>query len=131
MQTPEHPMKIEKHADTHNETSENARMIDALVDAYNVGDAAGFAALFAEGGWHGDLHTPTPMIGRDAIERRYRDVFAKYPENRTEVLHRIVFGPFVIDHERVRRSADAVPFDVVAIYTLQDGRIARAELVRE
>jgi hypothetical protein len=131
MWTPEQSMKIEVQAEISCETSDNTRTIDALVDAYNAGDAAGFAALFAEDGWHGDLHASAPMIGRDAIERRYRDVFAKYPENRTEVVHRIAFGPFVIDHERVRRSAETAPFDVVAIYTLKDGRIVRAELVRE
>jgi uncharacterized protein (TIGR02246 family) len=124
-------MKVETQADTKNETSENVRTIDLLVDAYNASDAAGFAALFVEGGWHGDLHTQTPMIGREAIESRYREVFAKYPENRTEVVHRIAFGPFVIDHERVRRSAETAPFDVVAIYALKDGRIVCAELVRE
>lgn len=108
----------------------NAAVIDRLVEAYNAQDARGFADLFTEDGWHGDLHAERFQQGREEIYRRYVDVFALYPENRTDVVHRIAFGPFVVDHEHVRRSNGAEPFEVVAIYTLEDGLIKRAELVR-
>jgi hypothetical protein len=47
------------------------------------------------------------------------------------VVHRVAFGPFVIDHERVRRSPHVAAFDVVAIYTLRDGEITHLDFVRE
>jgi uncharacterized protein (TIGR02246 family) len=113
------------------QAEDNAKVIDALVDAYNRRDARGFSNLFADDAWHGNLHSPSPQQGREEIYRRYVETFAAYPENRTEVVHRAAYGHFVVDHERVQRSKTSQPFDVVAIYTLEAGRIKRLELVRE
>jgi len=113
------------------EVKKNCAVIDELVEAYNGQDARRFADLFADDGWHGNLHGAACQVGREAIYQRYVEVFGLYPGNRTEVVHRIAFDCFVIDHEKVRRSEDAEPFDVVAIYTLEGGRIKRAELVRK
>ncbi len=111
--------------------SENERVIDRLVVAYNAQDARAFADLFSPDAIHGDLHSETPQHGRDAIYERYVEVFSTYPENRTEVVHRVVVGPFVVDHEKVQRSKASEPFDVVAIYTLENGLVARVDFVRE
>jgi hypothetical protein len=113
------------------DVQKNCEVIDELVTAYNQQDAERFASLFTDDGWHGNLHAAAFQVGRQAIHQRYIEVFAMYPQNRTEVVHRIAFGKFVIDHEKVSRAANSQPFDVVAIYTLQDGLIERAELVRE
>jgi hypothetical protein len=111
--------------------SENAPLIDRLVAAYNLHDARAFADCFTEDAVHGKLHAETQQHGREAIYHRYTEVFSMYPENRTEVVHRIAFGAFIIDHERVQRSATVESFDVVAIYTVRDGLIDRCEFVRE
>jgi uncharacterized protein (TIGR02246 family) len=115
----------------HDQTEENSRVIDALVEAYNRGDARGFADLFSEDAWHGNLHASTGQKGREEIYRRYLETFATYPENRTQVVHRAAFGSFVVDHERVQRSKASNSFDVVAIYTLSAGKINRLDLVRQ
>lgn len=112
----------------------NIAAIDKLVEAYNAGDAEAFAARFTEDAVHANLNAPPgdpiTQLGRLAIQERYLKVFADYPENRSEVLHRIAFGAFVIDHESVRRSAASAPFEVVAIYTMRDGLVARVDFVR-
>jgi hypothetical protein len=113
------------------EINRNCKVIDELVDAYNSQDARRFSQLFTEDGWHGNLHADTFQVGPEAIFRRYVEVFAMYPGNRTQVMHRIAFEHFVIDHEKVSRSAESETFDVVAIYTLESGKIKRAELVRK
>lgn len=110
--------------------SSNEAIIDRLVLAYNARDAAGFASFFAPDAVHGDLHSENPQRGRDAIRRRYEEVFAQYPANRTEVMHRSAFGRYVVDHERVSRSPTSEPFDVIAIYTMSDGLIVRCDFVR-
>lgn len=109
----------------------NAQLIDGLVAAYNAGNARAFADLFAPDATHGDLNSDARQRGREEIYQRYVDVFAQYPENRTAVLHRIVLDRFVVDHEQVRRSPDAEPFEVVAIYTLDGGLIQRLDFVRK
>jgi uncharacterized protein (TIGR02246 family) len=112
--------------DTHSNTS----VIDRLVNAYNARDARSFADFFAPDAIHGNLNAADTLHGREAICARYVDVFKTYPENHSDVVQRIAYGPFVIDHERVRRSPTTEPFDVVAIYTMQDGLVARIDFVR-
>ena len=109
---------------------QNAQVIDHLIEAYNRQDAQAFAKLFTENAVHGILHSEAQQRSRQEIFERYVEVFGMYPENKTEVVHRIVFGPFVIDHEKVTRSSSGEPFDVVAIYTLESGLISRLEFVR-
>ena len=108
----------------------NAQVIDRLIEAYNRQDVQAFANLFTENAVHGVLHSETQQRSRQEIFERYVEVFGMYPENKTEVVHRIVFGSFVIDHEKVSRSSSNEPFDVVAIYTLESGLISRLEFVR-
>jgi hypothetical protein len=113
-----------------NPEQQNAQVIDRLVEAYNRQDVQGFANLFTEDAVHGVLHSETQQRSRQEIFERYIEVFGLYPENKTEVVHRIVFGSFVIDHEKVSRSSSSEPFDVVAIYTLVSGLISHLEFVR-
>jgi hypothetical protein len=113
-----------------NPKTQNAQVIDRLAEAYNRQDAQGFANLFTENAVHGVLHSETQQRSRQEIFERYVEVFGMYPENKTEVVHRITFGSFVIDHEKVSRSSSSEPFDVVAIYTLESGLISRLEFVR-
>jgi hypothetical protein len=112
------------------EIKKNIAAIDSLVLAYNARDARAFARFFTEDAVHGDLHSENLQRGREAIARRYTEVFTQYPENRTEVVHRSAFGRFVVDHERVQRGPASAPFDVIAIYTKSDGLIARCDFVR-
>jgi uncharacterized protein (TIGR02246 family) len=109
----------------------NQDLIDKLVIAYNNHDARAFADFFSENAIHGTLHSELLQHGREEIYRRYLEVFATYPENKTEVIQRITFGQFVVDHELVTRSSSAEPFNVVAIYTLEAGLITRLDFVRE
>ncbi len=114
-------------SDTHRS---NSAVIDDLFEAYNAGDARRFADFFAADAVHGVLHSDQYLDGRDAIHARYVEVFAMYPQNRSDVVNRMAFGPFVLDHETVSRSPDSEPFEVVAIYTFEGGLIKRLDFVR-
>jgi uncharacterized protein (TIGR02246 family) len=109
----------------------NQQIIDQLVIAYNAHNARAFADLFTEDAIHGTLHAESQQYGREEIYRRYVEVFANFPENKTEVVQRTAFGQFIVDHELVRRSPTTEPFNVVAIYTLEAGLIKRLDFVRE
>lgn len=111
-------------------TKANTAIIDRLVDAYNARDSRAFANFFAPDAVHGNLNATDALHGREVIYARYVDVFKTYPENYSDVVHRIAFGDFVVDHERVRRSPSSEPFEVVAIYTMKDGLVARIDFVR-
>jgi hypothetical protein len=82
----------------------NIALITTLVERYNKGDAHGVAALFAAG--CAEYAHPGSLLreGPQAIADNYVKVFAEFPQNHAEVLHRSAFNDKVIDHERVRRS---------------------------
>jgi hypothetical protein len=112
------------------EERRNVAAISRLVERYNAQDADGVAACFApdvqEFNHGGDLI----RTGSAAIAENYRKLFAEFPQNRAEVLHRSAFGDKVIDHERVWRAPQQTPFDVVVIYTLKNGAVVRTEYVK-
>lgn len=108
----------------------NTDVVDALVRAYNASDADAFADLFAEDAIAYEHPGIPAQRGREEIRARYRQAFAAFPDNRTTVVHRIVIGDYVIDHERVQRHAEAEPFDTVAVNTVRNGLIHRLDVIR-
>jgi uncharacterized protein (TIGR02246 family) len=110
--------------------TENEALIDSLVRSYNDHDARGFADHFSDDAIHGNLHGDDIDVGAEAIFRRYVDVFARFPQNATRVIYRVAFNDIIVDHERVSRSPESEPFDVVAVNTIRDGKIIRLDFVR-
>lgn len=100
------------------------------LDAYNKQNIDAFAACYAEDVIVGDLNGAVSYQGRAELHARYKKMFAENPENRVDLLGRMSVGAVVIDHERVFRSKAAAPFEVLAIYTVQNGLIARVDFVR-
>lgn len=105
-------------------------IIDLLVDAYNASDARAFAELFEENATVYEHPGLLTQQNREEIFQYYAVLFSKYPLNRTEVVHRIVIGNRIIDHERVRRSPEVAPFEVLTIYEMGAQLIKRVDFVR-
>jgi uncharacterized protein (TIGR02246 family) len=108
----------------------NIEIIDKLVDAYNARDARGFADFFTEDAICYEHPNEIAQNGREAIFEFYKQRFTEFPQNQTEIVHRIVLGTRIIDHERVRRSPDTKPFEAVAIYEMENGLVKRFDIVR-
>jgi hypothetical protein len=100
------------------------------LDAYNAQDLDAFCAFYAEGVIVADLGGGVTGEGISALRARYAKLFAEFPKNRAELVNRIALNGAVIDHERVRRSPNGAPFEVGAIYTIADGKIARVDFVK-
>jgi hypothetical protein len=107
-----------------------ATVAQAQLDAYNAQALDAHVACFADDLIIANFNETPNLHGRAAYRERMGGVFAQFPENRVELLGRIVCGATVVDHERVLRSPDAEPFEVLAVYTLRDGLIARVDFVR-
>ncbi len=120
----------DRNLDVTDEERHNVAAISTLVTRYNAGDADGVAACFAPGVQEYNHGGELIRTGSAAIAENYRKLFAEFPQNRAEVLHRSAFMDKVIDHERVRRAPDAEPFDVVVVYTLKNGAVVRTEYVK-
>ena len=76
---------------------------------------------------HRDASAGAAVSGMDAYRAKYAQVFADFPKNRAELVNRIVVGDTVVDHERVSRDGVTEAFQVIAIYTLAGGKIARVD----
>ncbi len=120
----------DRNLDVTDEERRNVAVISSLVERYNAGDADGVAACFAPDVQEYNHGGELIRTGSAAIAENYRKLFVEFPQNRAEVLHRSAFTDKVIDHERVRRSAAAEPFDVVVVYTLKNGAVVRTEYVK-
>jgi uncharacterized protein (TIGR02246 family) len=109
---------------------EKVDVIDKLVEAYNSRNARAFADLFDEKAIAYEHPNQISQNGREEIYKRYVDVFAQFPQNHSEILYRVIIKNRVIDHELVSRSPQGEPFQVIAIYEIENGLIKRFDIVR-
>lgn len=108
----------------------NVDLVQAQLDAYNAQDLDRYCSYFADDIQVADLNKPPHTSDIETYRKNYAGVFAKFPENKVELLNRMVCGSTVIDHEKVIRSPGGETFEVIAIYTLADGKIARVDFAK-
>jgi hypothetical protein len=101
------------------------------LDAYNAQDLDAYCGFFTDDVVVADINGGVTSSGIDAYRERYAGAFAKFPKNKAILVNRIVLGNTVIDHERVDRGDGSTPtFEVAAIYTFRDGKIARVDFAK-
>jgi len=110
-----------------------AMLAERQLAAYNARDLDAFSACFSDDVEVFDFPGAAPVLtGREAFRARYFERF-KSEGLRAIAVHRAVVGDRVIDHERVWLSGpDASdPIDLVVVYTVRDGLIARVDFIKE
>ncbi len=110
-------------------SAQQEAVVDRLIEAYNRGDAKAFAALFAPDATVFSYPGVAMQEGAAAIEAEYARVFERFPGGRTETAHRSVIGSRVVDLERVTRREGGEAADVLTLYTVENDRITRAEML--
>jgi uncharacterized protein (TIGR02246 family) len=105
-------------------------LVQAQLEAYNAQDLDAYCAFFAEDVVVADLNGAVTTRGLEAYRAKYDGVFKQFPQNKVELLNRMAVGSTVIDHEKVVRSPGGETFEVIAIYTLADGKIARVDFAK-
>jgi hypothetical protein len=108
----------------------NLAVVAAQLAAYNAQDLDAHVACFADDVVIADFNGAENLHGIVDYRKRYEGVFAQYPGNHAELVGRLACANVVVDHERVSRTPGGETFDVLAIYTLRDGKIARVDFVR-
>ncbi|KPF77427.1 nuclear transport factor 2 family protein [Blastomonas sp. AAP25] len=103
---------------------------EAMIAHYNAQDADAYVALMTddacEAGYRGDVL----RAGKEGVRSGLKAMFAEYPENRAEVLSGHMLGEYVVLHERVSRSSQSEPFEVMSIYSFNGDKVSRVEFVR-
>ncbi|MDP3855567.1 nuclear transport factor 2 family protein [Phenylobacterium sp.] len=105
-------------------------VVEAQFEAYNAQNLEAFCAFYADHAALGDFNGAITANGIDAIRARHVKLFADFPQNKAQLLNRVVVGNTVIDHERVARTPGGDTFDVAAIYTIADAKIVRVDFVK-
>lgn len=100
------------------------------LDAYNAQDLDAFCGWYADDVVIADLNGAVTTQGIDALRARYTKTWAEFPQNKVALKGRIAVGNTVIDHELVIRKPGGDTFEVAVVYTIADGKIARADFVK-
>lgn len=110
--------------------SPSAELVQRQLDAYNNQDIELFLDCYADDAQLSGLNGDVTHAGIDAIRVRHAALFSEFPQNRATLVNRIDLGTTVIDHEAVERAPGSDRFDVAAIYSIRDGKIARVDFAR-
>lgn len=99
------------------------------LNAYNLRDVEAFLAPYAPDVEILALDGTVRLKGLEAMRKRYAEIFQKSPGLHCELVKRMAVGRFVLDEERVTGMGDEV-IRAIAIYEVQDGRIAKVRFLR-
>ena len=108
----------------------SADLVQRQLDAYNRQDIEAFLDCYTEDAVLGGLNGDITQAGAAEIRARHLELFAQFPENKADVVNQIDLGSTVILHEDVSRAPGGDTFQVAAIYTIRDGKIARVDFAR-
>lgn len=99
-------------------------IVQAQLDAYNRRDLEGFLAFYSDDAVLVNYPDQITQVGKIQMRDRYEKRFAN-PNVRAEILKRIVFSNFVVDHERITAPPTTDVIEAVATYEVKDGKIVR------
>jgi hypothetical protein len=105
-------------------------LVEGQFQAYNSQDLDAFCSFFADDAELADFNGAVTAGGIEAIRARHAKLFSDFPQNKASLLHRMVVGTTVIDHEHVERAPGGQTFQVAAIYTIAGGKVARVDYVK-
>ena len=101
------------------------------LDFYNSQQLNLFCDMFSDNVIVSNLHGKTTIEGKIAFRETYENIFKEFPNNRADLVHRIVIKNKVLDHEKVFRNGGDIPtFECVAIYTIENEKIVRIDFIK-
>jgi hypothetical protein len=103
---------------------------EQMIAHYNAQDADAYVTLMTDDACEAGYRGAVLREGRDGVRQGLRKLFAEFPENRAEILTGYELGDFAVLHEKVWRSAAADPFEVMSVYSFDDGKCSRVEFIR-
>ena len=118
---------VAAHPAVNSTHSDPATIVQRQLDAYNARDIDGLVAIYADDAGLYEYPDKLLATGTAALRERFAARFQE-PNLHAALLHRIVAGALVIDHERVTRTFSEGPgtIELVMIYEVKAGRITRA-----
>ncbi len=116
--------------------TDHLAIAEQMIAHYNAQDADAYVALMTDDACEATYRGAVVREGKEGTRSGLAAAFAKWPQNRAEIVERQAIGDYVIFREHVTRgpasdgSELVAPFDVVAIYSFAGDKCARVEFVR-
>jgi hypothetical protein len=101
-----------------------------MIAHYNAQDADAYVALMTDDACEAGYRGAVLRQGREGVRDGLDRMFAEFPENRAEIVKGYELGDYAVLHEKVWRSADAEPFEVMSVYSFDGDKCARVEFIR-
>ena len=103
-------------------------IVQKQLEAYNTRDVEAFLATYSDTIKIYDFPNNIRTDGKKALQKGYADFFKSTVDLHCEIKNRIVINNKVIDEEEI--TANGKTFNAVAIYEIEDGKIAKVTFVR-
>jgi hypothetical protein len=109
-----------------------ADVVQENLNYYNQRNIEGFMSSFPDTIALYLFGTSHPVaFGKEAIRQLYKDLFDGSPKLHSTILHRIVLGNKVIDHESIKgRKGSKKRTKLVMIYEVSGNKIVRMTVIR-
>ena len=101
-----------------------------MIARYNAQDADAYVELMTDGASEAGYRGAVVREGKEGVRSGLKAMFAEFPGNRVEILGGWQLGQTVVLHEKVMRSPEAEPFEVMAVYSFADDKVDRVEFIR-
>jgi hypothetical protein len=110
-----------------NHNTDPEAVVQRQLDAFNSRDVDALLSVYAEDAQQFEHPSTLLAMGSAELRKRFTVRFQE-PNLHASLIHRIVAGAIVIDHEKVTRTfpEGAGEAELVMIYEVENGRIRRA-----
>lgn len=107
-------------------------IVQKQLDAYNARDINTFVACHAHNAQlYSFSETKAFAQGKEQIRTIYSEIFKSSPQLYSKLIHRIVLGNKVIDHEEITGRKGIEILEFIAIYEVDDTSIIKAYFMRK
>ena len=108
----------------------------AMIAAYNAQDVDTYVSYMTDEACEANYRGDVVREGKEGTRSGLAAAFAKWPQNRAEIVDKQAVGNYVLFREHVTRgpatdgSPLVEPFDVIAVYSFEGDKCSRVEFIR-
>jgi hypothetical protein len=108
----------------------------AMIAAYNAQDVDTYVSYMTDDACEANYRGDVVREGKEGTRSGLAAAFAKWPQNKAEIIEAQQIGTFVLMREHVTRgpasdgSPLVDPFDVIAVYSFEGEKCSRVEFIR-
>ena len=106
-------------------------LVQQQLEAYNKGDIDAFLEPYSENIEVYNFPNQLRSKGIENMRPTYTAMFSKYPNLHCELVNRTILNNTVIDHERISGISDMDVFEAIAIYKIENRKIAKVYFIMD